>query len=308
MGDTTFTGDIFGSALNPTVIKIFGDLTLAGNFEGYGVLYVNGDLEMDGDARWEGLVLLDDAARSLTIKGNASIYGGIVARGGLFGDPGLVGGHFDIDVFDRPTKDKIYHEHEYDDKYDVSYVNLLRSGCGKDDGGALCWDQIIGNNYQELRIELFNPGSSDGVFALTADGTRYTGSSQGGLTVTVDPSTVTEFAINFSTLQAMAQTEPKNVQKDITNRDGAFSVRIYNTANDDMIYELSVYWHYKEGGKNKDKEGEEEEAGDPLDFSISGSSGVYYSSMALMRLKDILPTIDGAIDAAVINERVTVSD
>ena len=45
----------------------------------------------------------------------------------------------------------------------------------------------------------------------------------------------------------MAQTEPKNVQNDIPNRDGAFSVRIYNTANADLIYELSVYWHYKEG-------------------------------------------------------------
>ncbi len=150
---------------------------------------------------------------------------------------------------------------------------------------------------------MFNAGSSDGVFALTADGTRHTGASQGGLTLTVDPSTVTEFAINFSTLQAMAQTEPKNVQKDIPNRDGAFSVRIFNTANDDMIYELSVYWHTKANGKGK-----EEEEGDPLDFSISGSSGVYYSSMALMRLEDILPTIDAAIDAAVINERVTASE
>ncbi|MFB3131894.1 MAG: hypothetical protein ACE10K_05155, partial [Rhodothermales bacterium] len=228
VGDTTFTGGTFGSALNPTVIKVYGDLTLQGSLVGYGVLYVDGDLSMSGSARWEGLVLLDDAARSLSIKGSASIYGGIVARGGLFGDPGLSGGHFDVDVFDRPTKDEVYHEHEYDDKYDVSYVDLLSSGCGKQDDGALCWDQIIGNNYQELRIELFNPGSSDGVFALTADGTRHTGASQGGLTLTVDPSTVTEFAINFSTLQAMAQTEPKNVQNDIPNRDGAFSVRIYN--------------------------------------------------------------------------------
>ena len=274
------------------------------------MLYVDGDLSMSNTARWEGLVLLDDAARSLSIKSNASIYGGVVARGDLFGDPGLVGGHFDVDVFDRPTKDEVYHEHEYDDKYDVSYVDLLRSGCGKDDHGALCWNEIIGNRYEELRIEFFNAGSSDGVFALTADGTRHTGVSQGGLTLTVDPATVTEFAINFSTLQAMAQTEPKNVQKDIPNRDGAFSVRIHNTANDDLVYELAVYWHYKENGKNKegdddDDDDDEGTPGDPLDFSIRGSSGIYYSSKALMRLQEILPTIDAAIDAAVINERVT---
>ena len=78
---------------------------------------------------------------------------------------------------------------------------------------------------------------------------------------------------------------------------------------DDLVYELSVYWHYKENGKGKGKEEEEEGTpGDPLDFSISGSSGVYYSSKALMRLQDILPTIDEAIDAAVINERVTAGE
>ncbi len=122
----------------------------------------------------------------------------------------------------------------------------------------------------------------------------------------MDPSTVTEFVVNFSTLQAMAQTKPKNVQQDVENRDGAFSVRIFNTANEDLVYELSIYWHYNDKGK----EGEEEEGtpGDPLDFSIGGSSGVYYSSKALMRLQDILPTIDEAIDAAVINERVTASE
>ena len=62
-----------------------------------------------------------------------------------------------------------------------------------------------------------------------------------------------------------------------------------------------MYWHYKEGQA-------ENEGGAPLDFTINGTGGIYYSSKALMRLQDILPTIDKAIDAAVINERVTAGE
>ena len=41
--------------------------------------------------------------------------------------------------------------------------------------------------------------------------------------------------------------------------------------------------------------------------SISGSSVIHYSSKALMRLRDLLPSIDEAIDVAVINERTRAS-
>ncbi len=96
-------------------------------------------------------------------------------------------------------------------------------------------------------------------------------------------------------------------------------MRIYDTSSNEMVYELSVYWHHKEGDtgensyggktKDKDKEGGNCESGSaPMEFSISGPSGVYYRSKALMRLKDLLPTIDEAISVAVINERVIASE
>ena len=94
----------------------------------------------------------------------------------------------------------------------------------------------------------------------------------------------------------------------ITNRDNAFSLRGYDTSTEEMVYEVTVYWHSKEGGKNKGGGGEEEEEGSPLDFTINGTSGIYYSNKALMSLKDLLPTIDDAIDAVVIKERVTASE
>ena len=329
--DTSFVGNVvFGSPSSPTVVKAMGDLYLGGNVKGYGVLYVRGNLEMIGNARWEGLVLVDRGAQEVSLQGHASIYGSVVVRGAPQADPGLPGGHFDVDVFDAPTVKEEYHEHEYDDKYDVTYVDLLKSGCGKKTGGGLCWDQIVGSGgYEALRVEFFNAASSDGNFVLKADGTTYTGSSESGFTTTFDPSTVTEFVVNFASLGAMSKTEPKNVQGDIVDRDAAFSVRLYDPSTETMVYELSVYWHYKEGdgkggggdpcgggdeGKDKDKdkggeEGGEESCGSgtPLSFSISGSSVIHYSSKALMRLRDLLPTIDDAIDVAVINERARAS-
>ena len=111
----------------------------------------------------------------------------------------------------------------------------------------------------------------------------------------------------------MAQTQPKNVHDDIANRDAAFSVRMYDTSNNEMVYELSVYWHYKDGDSGKECGGKKGDpcptaSPTPLQFKISGSSGVYYSRKALTRLKDLVSAIDEALDVAVINERVTSSD
>ncbi len=315
IGDTSFTGGTFGSPSSPTVTKIYGDVTFSGDFVGYGLLYVDGSVTMINNARWEGLVMIDDMAETFSLSGNASIYGSVVVRGAPAADPGLRGGHFDVDVYDGPSNKPKSHEHAYDDKYDITYVDLLRNGCGKKADGGLCWDKIIGSGgYAELRAEFFNATSSKGVFIFSADGTTYTGTSEGGLTTTFDPSTVTEFVVNFTELAAMAQTEPKNVKNDVSNRDAAFSVRIYDTSNNEMVYELSVYWHYKAGdtgkecGGKKDKDPCPTASPLPLQFKISGSSGVYYSRKALIRLKDLVSAIDEALDVAVINERVTSSD
>ena len=71
--------------------------------------------------------------------------------------------------------------------------------------------------------------------------------TENGFTTTFDPSTVTEFFVNFASLGAMSKTKPGNVQGDIVDRDAAFSVRLYDPSTETMVYELSVYWHYKEG-------------------------------------------------------------
>jgi hypothetical protein len=51
-----------GTAANPTFTVVHGDLTLAGNPTGYGVLVVTGNLVLKGDFTWTGVVLVIGSA------------------------------------------------------------------------------------------------------------------------------------------------------------------------------------------------------------------------------------------------------
>ena len=330
--DTVFTGNVvFGSPSNPTVVKAMGDIELKGNVRGYGILVIDGTLKMGGNAVWEGLILVGGGSEEVELKGNAHIYGSLIIRDRADevieplspSDRGLPGGHFDIDVFDGPNTKQYYHEHQYDDKFDVTYVDLMSEGCGKKSGGGLCFDQLVGGINNDVRVEFFNALSSEGSYTFTADGMTYSGNSQDGFTHTFDPATLTKFVVNFSTLQSMQGTVPKNVQKDPFTRDDAFSVRLFDTTTNEMVYELSVYYHVKKGkgkvGKGKDKgedegESEGESEGEVLEnackvkFKINMNAGIYYSTKALMRLAPLLDTIDEAIDVSVISKQAKATD
>jgi len=269
------------------------------------------------------LVLVGGTSEEVELTGNARIFGSLIIRDRTDevieplnpSDRGLPGGHFDIDVFDGPNTKQYYHEHQYDDKYDVTYVNLLAEGCGKKSGGGLCFNQLVGGSENTLRVEFLNPGSSDGSYTFTAGGMTYSGDSQDGFMHTFDPATVTEFVVNFNTLLGMQGTAPKNVQKDPFNRDGAFSVRLFDTTTNEMVYELSVYYHVKKGkgkvGKDKDKdedEGEVLENACKVKFKINANAGIFYSTKALMRLAPLLDTIDEAIEVSVISKQAKATD
>ncbi len=104
---------------------------------------VNGDDEIDDKdkvdgqviiGRWLGAglhsqpVLVDLKKRSTTLFNQQSGLEIDLPSGGE-GDPGVSGGHFDVDLYDR--RDGTYknrrHVHEYDDKYDVTGVNFLNA-------------------------------------------------------------------------------------------------------------------------------------------------------------------------------------
>ncbi len=302
-GKQKFKGnETYGTPLDPVIIVVNGDLVVEGNVEGYGVLYVNGRLKMDGTSRWEGLVYVSSQGGKHEFMGYTNLYGAVIIRtltsegeqGGAE-DAGLPGGHFDVDVFDESTDSELYHEHQYDDKFDVTYVDLIFSGC--DDNGGLCWDEIIeAGGYSDVRAEFFNPNASSGSFVFETTSLHIEGNSTDAFSQRFDPGDLALFRVTFDALCSLRGTKSKNVQNDIANRDGAFSVRVYDVASagEPLIYELAVYHHIKGQECSGDDGGGSNEFinVDPLEFTINGNAGIYYSSLALSRISELLPTLE----------------
>lgn len=155
-----------------------------------------------------------------------------------YGDPGLFGGHFDVDVFDAPIVKRRYHEHEFDDIYDVTYVDIANDP-------KLLFDEIIGSDYpNELRVVMLNVHNGGaGTYSFEANGTLVTGETADGFETTFTPSQLTRFQINFLSLDDMRATRPRVSQDDVEDRDDALSIRMYDTITSELVYELTVYYH-----------------------------------------------------------------
>ncbi len=248
------TDDSMGSPGSPKVLVVYGSLDLKHDFVGYGVLYVEGNLSMQQNATWHGLVFVSGSESAFSMMQGSKIDGALVMDGldsvpppptPDQGDRGLPGGHFDVDVFDTPFSTKeIYHEHQYDDKYDVTGVNVISAGCKKP---GLCWDQIVASKgLTEVEIRTMNSSSSSGTYDIQVGATQYTGNSTTPLSLTVDPRIITKFRYNFATLCSLAPSKPSDSQDDPASRNGALSVQIWTTdATPAMVYELTVYHHVK---------------------------------------------------------------
>ena len=298
--------DVFGSPDSPGVLIVNGKFEMEGNAVGYGVVLVNGELKMKGTSRWEGLVYaINDDRPKTELKEASSVYGALVMRtlsgtGSSTEDLGLPGGHFDVDVFNGPNTNEIYHEHQYDDKYDRTFIDLLSAGC-KTNGG-LCWADVIGGGgFTNVRVTVSSPEMSSGILTFDTDSwSAPAGQSPAeGLDRVFNVNELNVFRVTFDDLCAMRGTQPSNVQNDSGNRDGAFSIRIYDeeSAGKPLIYELSVYHHIpKDYAGCGDGEGDIETVdvnyGKPLEFRISGDANVVYSSTALMRLPGLLPSLE----------------
>jgi fibro-slime domain-containing protein len=152
-------------------------------------------------------------------------------------DPGLPGGHFDVDVFDEPTKRELYHCHEYDDKFDVTYVDIAHDA-------RLLWDEVIGADYpHDLRMTFLNPHHGSGSYVFEADGVVHTGQTQDGFEIIFDPGEMTQCRINFSSLLDLRGTRPSVVQDDVPDRDDSLSIRMVDVTTGKLVYELAVYHH-----------------------------------------------------------------
>ncbi|NIQ01967.1 MAG: hypothetical protein GWM98_17475 [Nitrospinaceae bacterium] len=107
-GSTTIagnaTGGILGTLSDPTILYVHGDVTVttasgppSTQAEGYGILIVDGDLNLDGRLQWNGLVLVGGCPTcSSQVSGNGkfSVFGSVLVGG----DPSVInmGGIFEV--------------------------------------------------------------------------------------------------------------------------------------------------------------------------------------------------------------------
>jgi hypothetical protein len=86
----------YGSADAPTIVHITGDANITGNWNGFGVLLIDGDMSISaGDFMWEGIVIASapaGKALDVNLTGGMEIYGSLILRASdpveASGDPG----------------------------------------------------------------------------------------------------------------------------------------------------------------------------------------------------------------------------
>ncbi len=69
-----------GSAASPVIAVVHGKVEMDDQAIGYGVLYVDGKMEMSGDARWEGLVFMIGDGNKFEMRDNSAVYGSLVVE------------------------------------------------------------------------------------------------------------------------------------------------------------------------------------------------------------------------------------
>ena len=69
-----------GSREAPAITVVNGDFWMKNQSKGYGVLLVNGDLNIDAGSRFEGLILVMGSDRTIDIAGNVEIYGSLAVH------------------------------------------------------------------------------------------------------------------------------------------------------------------------------------------------------------------------------------
>ncbi|MEZ4697304.1 MAG: hypothetical protein R2832_12885 [Rhodothermales bacterium] len=70
-----------GSAESPVVAYADSNIDITGNTAGYGLLIVDGDVKISGDASWTGLVVVrtrPDLVSGFTIQGDARVVGSVI--------------------------------------------------------------------------------------------------------------------------------------------------------------------------------------------------------------------------------------
>lgn len=293
--------DSFGSRDNPAIVIVSGDLSVRGSVSGYGILLVDGSLTFTGTVYWEGLVMAQANGGDHQFKGTSDIRGALVLRSltdvgesGGEEDAGLLGGHFDIGVF-TPAGGLRYHDHQYDDRYDIDGVDLLAEGC--EIGGGLCWDELItSQDVTDIRIDIENTDAVEGTFFYQSLGSLQTGPLDADVSFETPVSELIALSMSYDAACDVRGAVPGDVWSDSDDRGGALRVRVYDIDDEDiggspiLLYDLAVYRHALAadcGGS-----GNEQVEVMPISFHINGDVEIRSSYEAMERLMPLVPELN----------------
>jgi hypothetical protein len=99
LSESQYSNEIFGAPEKYKVFRAEGDLEIRAS-EGYGILLVNGNLEVKGNFLWHGMILINGDFR-FSGGGNKAIYGAVVAMGSAVRMDGGVDIYFDCSSLSR---------------------------------------------------------------------------------------------------------------------------------------------------------------------------------------------------------------
>jgi hypothetical protein len=93
LSESQYSNETFASPERPKVFRAEGDLEIRAS-DGYGILLVDGNLEVKGDFLWHGLLIINGDFR-FSGGGNKAIYGAVIAMGSAVRMDGGVDIYFD---------------------------------------------------------------------------------------------------------------------------------------------------------------------------------------------------------------------
>lgn len=79
LSESQYSNETFGSPEYPGVFRANGDLEIRAS-DGYGILLVDGNLEVKGNFLWHGLIIINGNFR-FSGGGNKAVYGAVIAMG-----------------------------------------------------------------------------------------------------------------------------------------------------------------------------------------------------------------------------------
>jgi len=299
-GNQRFNGNTeFGTRENPVLMSINGDVRINGSVSGFGVLFVNGSLQAMGTLQWEGLVIVSSVEGGVELRGTVDLYGALVMRSlttsgesGGYSDAGLMGGHFDVDSF-GPLNDLVYHEHQYDDMYEVAELDFLKSGCGTD--GGLCWTQnVVEPGYENIRLELLGTAGIDGDLQFETPTLLVEGSISDGFSRETLTSDLLDFSLSFNSVCGIKGSAPESVRGDSLNRGGMLTLQVFDAdgpEDDDPIHEVSIYRHSDSSSCSGSEDPSPIDV-QPQSLYINGNVGIHRSESALNNVVGLLPSLE----------------